>query len=342
MLYERSPSVDFRNLLKPSGPLNFLVSGFHDWVPNDPRALDPQFRKDDTLSFYHGLTSLMQVGLISQNGADQHVLLTADKAYSGARHYKLLMKEWPISSSTVADLKQLIPEYMSSAADSALDRYYKNQKEGFWQNQLSLSFGFHWKPGMDWLVVDREAMISYKEVEIQDRPEDAIRKEYQKVRDHLQNQDPITWGQPQNRSFGNKLDFLALGPTGELWCLELKHGADTGKIYWAQLQVATYRDLWRQAADTLLAEIRNLVEAKVEVGLLPKEALQRVPGTSDGFRCVLAAVVVAAPNEQSQCWQLSKEVLNAAQGLLDDKTAVDVPFFDVRSKEDPAPIHRVL
>ena len=58
MRFARRLSQPFRDLLLPSGPLNFLVRDFRGWIDGDRFAVDAQLREGDKLMFYHGTTVL--------------------------------------------------------------------------------------------------------------------------------------------------------------------------------------------------------------------------------------------------------------------------------------------
>ncbi|MFO0905726.1 MAG: hypothetical protein U0939_22150 [Pirellulales bacterium] len=327
MRYARRLTRSFSDLLLPPGPLHFLVRDFRRWIDGDSFALDLQLREGDKLMYYHGTTVLLTV---AYDGKAEEVALSAASAYGNVPGYQDLMRRWPVNEHE--KLLELVPEYLRSAVAFSGPQFYRNGQEGYWQNRLALAFGPDWKRGMDWLIIDREAVIGFNNDAERSAIQDPIQQKYLAVRASLQQEDPSLWGKPDNKGLGAESDFLALGPDGELFVIELKHGSNASGIYWGRLQVAVYGDIFRSALDEIANDIRELTAQKVELGLLPNEALPRIPST--GFRTVIPVLIVAEPNDASSCWERLRDVL----GRCPEANAL---LVEVRNKLDPAPIPRV-
>lgn len=145
----------------------------------------------------------------------------------------------------------------------------------------------------------------------------------------LQEQDSTRWGKNEGKKFGNECDFPAIGPSGELFCIERKHGSKASGVYWGPLQVSVYRDLFETALGAITEGIKSLVKQKVLLGLLPQDALSRLP--QGEFRKVVPVLAVAAPNEQSACWEMLGEVMRNSSGR-------GVIVTEIRNYSDPAPV----
>ncbi len=325
MRYARRLSPRFLDHLE-NGPLRFLVSNVSSWNPADPYAFDLQIREGDRLMYYHGTTALLT---IRHDPGDGVLECTASSTYTQAAGYEHLMKRWPATDQD--SLCTLVPTYLVSAASLAKDGYYRNREEGYWQNRLCFAFSQNWCPGMDWLIIDREAVVGFGSDSERRSVLDPIQVKYQKVKDDLQRSDPKTWGQPNAKGLGIECDLLALGPSGELYCIELKHGSNASGVYWGCLQVAVYREVFATALPHITDDIKTLVRQKVSLGLLPRQALSRLP--QGEFRNVLPILAIADPNDLSSCWTLLGEVM---RGCPDARTTV----AEIRNYEDPAPVIR--
>ncbi len=327
------PSMRYARRLSPlfvdhlvNGPLRFLISDFSLWNPADPFALDLQVREGDRLMYYHGTTALLTIGHDSATGL---LDISASSAYAQASGYEDLIRKWrPVH---LESSNSLLPQYLLSAAAMSRDGYYRNREEGYWQNRLCFGFGRNWRPGMDWLIIDREAVVGFGNDAERKSVLEPIQKKYLEVKESLQRGDPAKWGQPNGKGLGNECDYLALGPSGELFCLELKHGANTSGIYWGCLQVAVYRDVFAAALRQITDDIKTLVHQKVTLGLLPREALSRLP--QGEFRRVVPVLVIADPNDDSSCWDLLDQV---SARCPDAPT----PVAEIRNYDDPAPVIR--
>lgn len=294
---------------------------------SDAYAIDFHLREGDRLMLYHGTTALLTVQL---DRSTNRIKYSAAEAYSRACGFQELMQAWPESDWNRS--VGLTPQYLTSAITIAKDGDYRNQAEGYWQNRLSLAFGSRWCPGMDWLIIDREAVVGFTNSTEKQDSLAPLKRKYQSVRDQFCEQDSGKWGSLSTKGFGDECDFLALGPAGELFCIELKHGSNTSGIYWGCLQVAVYRDLFERALDQITEDVKLLVRQKIQLGLLPLQADQRIP--EGAFRTVQPVLAVADPNDRSACWKRLEEVMLSC---ADAKCTV----VEIRNYQDPAPIPRL-
>jgi hypothetical protein len=299
-------------------------------VPSDANAIDVQLRESDLIQYYHGTVCLLQVqyhGGTIRGGGTASVFCQMPELIE-------LSAPCPVSDAgAVARFAATIQAYLPAAAafiDARSPQYYANQREGYWQNRLALAFGRNWQPGMDWLVIDREAVIGFEGSAQQSQALSPAEQPYLGIRRLLQEEKPGTWGQPSEPdSLGNECDLLALGPDGELICIELKHGANASGIYWGPLQVCNYRDQFRAVLPAITSDILRLVKAKIQIGLLPATAGRRLP--TEQFRCVQGILAVAEPADHSGAWARLSE-------LMTRFPAARVPVVQVRSDQDPGPV----
>ncbi len=185
-----------------------------------------------------------------------------------------------------------------------------------------------------WLVVDREVVIEFDNDQEKVALLSGLTRPYLDIRDSLRQEAPGLWGTPDpSDSFGDELDFLALGPNGDLICIELKHGSNTSGIYWGPLQVAVYVDEFKWALRDISEDVNRLVKQKVILGLLPSDAELRLP-VSEGAS-VRGILAVADPDDRRSCWARLTELMTRFPSI---RTAV----AEIRSYRDPGVIPRVL
>ncbi len=327
--YPRYLSEEFLNLLVPGGPLNFLVSDHLRSAIPDRYALDLQLRDGNTLQYYHGTTSLLR---ISFEGT--RLLAEAANTYRNLPGFDDLFVACPLEPAALHTYERRLPSYLAAAYSAADPRWYGNKSEGYWQNRLSIGFGRDWRPGMDWLVLDREACIAFESRSAQDQLCNPHREKLLAIRQRLRSEDPVLWGTPSaDDSLGGKLDFLALGPDKELICVELKDGGNASGTYWGPLQACAYREDFRLVLDQVTEDIKRLLRQKIMLGLLPSEAANRIP--VEKFRQVECILAVAAPNDDSSCWDRLRDVMSRYPETR-------IPVVQVRSYEDPGLVLRAF
>jgi hypothetical protein len=300
-----------------SEQLEWITTLHRAGIGKEPWALDPQFRERSTYSLYHGTTRLLDIKFKKGNG--EELVFWAAQAYGeagapSASAHASLMKSWPIKDA--AGLEDLCREYLAKAIDTADVSKYQNRKEGYWQNRLALCYGGQWDLKKDWLIFDREVALGYANEEESTKAFAPVREKYEKVIKDLQAADPARFGTTDFK-VGNAIDLLALGPSNELVCIELKHGTNAAGVFWGAVQASAYRELLEPALPQVLEGIRRLVQQKVALGLLPPAALLWVP--EEKFSGVQAALAVAEPNPRSDCWkslELVQERLGAAKASV--------------------------
>ena len=154
--YRRFLGERLFNLLKPGEALSFLLDPVAGSEGLDQFALDVQLRRGDVIQYYHGTTCLLTI----TSGGD-FIQGEAAAAYQPVPGYADLTAPCPIKPDDLLRVRQSLAKYLPAAMRAADPRYYRNRKEGYWQNCLSVAFGRNWHPGMDWLIIDREVVIEF-------------------------------------------------------------------------------------------------------------------------------------------------------------------------------------
>ena len=305
--------------------LPLLLKKISDLNDETEYAFDIHFRENSELMVYHGGTCLLTIGV---SGIEQNKISFHSKSYGMkdgcASEFNLLKAVTTLDDVDAAANK--VCTFLSkviSTNNLVNDRYFGNLKEGYWSNRLSIALGRNWQPESEWLIVDRESVLGFDNSEDKKRFFTAYKDAVQSIKNKLQQSAPRVWGRPNEKSddhdFGDELDFLAIGPNKQLVCIELKHGTYTSGIYWGPLQAAVYRGVFSSQLEGISADIIKMVRQRVELGLLPKLALERLPET--GFACVEGVLAVAdyKSSKNSSCW---KKAVNVNDELRKTQKAV--------------------
>ncbi len=297
--------------LKPEGPLDFLIRD----LPNPDRdsyALDIQLREHDQVMYYHGTTRLLNLTFFAH---EHGVTFSPDAARAYAAAPKCTGAFGELSTLGTNDPVQAesaFGNYLQAAISVAGSRYYANKREGYWQNRLCIRYGPNSQADDDWLIIDRECVITFHDTQEKVDFYEPLVERYERIRDGLQERSPRRWGTPRatRERLGDELDILAVNREGDLLAIELKHGTNTKGIYWGPLQVGVYRDAFQAKIAELSPGVRRLVEQKTDLGLLPSHARKRLP---DGnFINVIPVLAIADPPPSKECWAMLGEVMTKA------------------------------
>ena len=338
--YDRALTVPLADL-KVGGAFNFLISDLPLWN-NDRYAFDVQIRENNKLMYYHGTTCLLTVKLVVKKGCLQV------RMKSGAYANKVGCADEYASLNALNNrndgvaLRNAFHAYLLAAAQASASKYYgKNQKEhehkeGYWQNRLCIAYGREWTPDAPWLVIDRECVIGFNKDSQNNNPSDDkdeyinnTIKPYLGIRKELQNLNKDKWGKDSSKSLGDELDLLALRNDGKLLAVELKHGGNVSGIYWGPLQACAYRDMFSGSLSSIAKPIAVLIKQKIELGLLPKEAM-KILDKAD-FKDIYAVLAVGAPKtkDSCSCWRQMEEVYCRLKAVKPD-SGLNLSFSHIR------------
>lgn len=313
--YDRFFSPNIFKALCPGAPLRFLIP---DVFSDNRDAIDVQLREKDKLFYYHGTTSLLTIKL-KEVGGNVQIKATADKIYKNCPEYEELMKTW--DKPAFGKLRDIFNSYLKSAMKVAKKDFFTETKEGYWQNRLCVSWGRTALPGEKYIIIDRECVIGFKIKRKKDTFYHSLNKPYADIKKGLQRTEPKTFGtiskvkgnSIRKNLFGDNLDMLALDERGNLTIIELKHGRNLSGICWGPLQTLVYRDAFRSKLPEITSGIRELVEQKIALGLLPEATRSRLP--LGGFPAVKALLVIAKPAEKN-IWEDKMKRVSSKAGVI--------------------------
>ena len=156
MYYNRILSDKFAALLEKNGDLRWLFI----YVKSN-KELDFLIGKNNTMewiSVYRGLSRILSIN--PYKNSDQ-LKLHAAQAYENIakdENLKIYGKQKPnkVFGKELDIILRRIEE------DSKFDRYYKNEKEGYFQNILSRKFGICGNADNKFVIIDKESVIGYE------------------------------------------------------------------------------------------------------------------------------------------------------------------------------------
>jgi len=259
MYYNRTISKGLANLFANGGGLRWLF----DFVKKH-KELDFLIGKNNSkewVSIYRGLTRI--ISLLPINNIT--VFIDADDKYKNISPN--LYGQKSVNENFQNDIENLITQIEQN---SQFDRYYKNKKEGYYQNELSKIYGICGSPNTDFVIIDKEAVIGYSNQAEKDNLLGNIQKKYKQLQREISVLNPERYGKDLGKkAIGNELDFLALDKNGNILLIEYKHGTNTSGIYLSPLQIGMYNDIFTSfPKNELECAVFEMLEQKQKIGLI--------------------------------------------------------------------------
>lgn len=318
MYYNRKLSDSFSKLLEPNGDLRWLF----DLVQKRP-DLDFLIGKNDSkewISIYRGLSRVLTIlktrkpDVIKLDGADAY-----KKISNGLYGQKKL------SENFCSELTSLV---IAVSNDSKFDRYYNNKKEGYFQNELSRKFGICGKSNEDFVIIDKEAVIGYENMQEKNKLYGKIRERYKILQRDLSQKDAKRYGKNlDKKAIGNELDFLALDKQGNLLLIEYKHGTNTSGIYLSPLQIGIYFELFNQFPRVELEKsVFEMLEQKKRIGLInPK---WNTPNIKD----IVPVLIISEYNDRSLAKIKYQEVMDFVRAKKGGSFLASIKTYNYTTK----------
>lgn len=301
MYYNRTLSSAFASLIEPKGPMRWL----YDYVKIS-KELDFLIGKNNAhewISIYRGLSRLITITptnnseMIRIDGADKYKHLANSHALN---LYGQHAASYHFQSALDTLAKQV-------AADPVFNRYYNNMKEGYYQNHFSRRYGILSQPQDPMVIVDKEAVIGYKDKEEKSKVFGTLQNNYEELLKAVSHTNAARYGQDLNeRSIGNELDFLALDSWGNVLLIEFKHGSNTSGIYLSPLQIGLYYDLFTQLGRQELNQaICDMLQQKQRIGLVHPN--WKIPSINN---CIIPVLIISEYNNKSSAKVKFNEILD--------------------------------
>jgi hypothetical protein len=259
MYYNRTISKGLAKLLENGGELRWLFN----FVKNH-KELDFLIGKNNAkewVSIYRGLTRIISVLPINSSA----IFINADNKYKNITPN--LYGQKSINDNFQNDIEILITQIDQN---SQFDRYFKNKKEGYYQNELSKIYGICGSPDTDFVIIDKEVVIGYSNRAEKDSLLGSIQQKYKQLQREISILNPERYGNDLGKkAIGNELDFLALDKDGNILLIEYKHGTNTSGIYLSPLQIGMYNDIFTSfPKKELETAVLEMLEQKQKIGLI--------------------------------------------------------------------------
>lgn len=296
MYYNRTISKELSGLLENTGHLRWLF----DFVKIH-KELDFLLGKNSSkewISVYRGLTSIISIFLID----NESILVEANVKYKNISSNLFGKKN--IKQNFQNEIENLITQIEQN---SKLDRYYKNKKEGYYQNELSRMFGICGKTDADFVIIDKEAVIGYSDQAEKDILLGSIQQKYKQLQKEISQLNPERYGKDlRKKSIGNELDFLALDKYGNILLIEYKHRTNTSGIYLGPLQIGMYYDIFTNFPKVDLEKaVFEMLEQKQKIGLI--NPIWKKPNF---IRDIIPVLIISEYNYNSSAKIKFNEILN--------------------------------
>ena len=257
------------------------------------------------ISVYRGLSRIIRIykgkrnNVIRIDGADAYMSL----AWSlGTNIYTNKVDKFTNFEDYLKTLLERVTD------DNRFDRYYNNKKEGFYQNVLSRKFGINSNRGDDFVIIDKEVVIGYKDQDEKNHIFGEKQGKYRNLLEYISKLDADRYGKDlERKAIGNELDFLAWKSDGTLLLIELKHGTNTSGIYLSPLQIGLYTELfekYQKEVPDFYDKLKKMVEQKQRMGLIHKE--WQIPAKITSIKPML---IISEYNPNSSCMVKFGEIL---------------------------------
>ena len=303
MYYNRKISNSFSELLEDDGKLRWLF----DFVKKQPE-LDFLIGKNNSkewISIYRGLSRVLTITKTRKTDVIK---------LDGANAYKSILPnlygEKSISTIFENELEQTIE---TVSLNKKFDRYYKNEKEGYYQNILSRKFGICGKKNDDFVIIDKEAVIGFTNQKEKDVFINKILPKYKKLQSDISFLNSKRYGKNlRKKAVGNELDFLALDKDGNVLLIEYKHGKNTSGIYLSPIQIGMYNDIFINfPRKELKKAVFEMLEQKQKIGLINPN--WRKPKT---IKNIIPVLIISEYNYKSSAKQKFDEIFSFSKKQL--------------------------
>ncbi|MBN1184311.1 MAG: hypothetical protein JXB49_18620 [Bacteroidales bacterium] len=303
MYYNRKISDSFSKHIEDDGSLRWLFK----YVKNH-KELDFLIGKNNStewISVYRGLTRLLT---IHPTDNTETIRISADKKYKNMSPQMYEIKS--IHNNFQKDIQSLITLIEKNPK---FDRYYKNEKEGYYQNELSRRYGIFSTPKDDFVIIDKEAVIGYSTQNEKDEIFGRTQMKYKLLQKEISNFNSKRYGKNlQNKAIGNELDFLALDKKGNLLLIEYKHGTNTSGIYLSSLQIGLYYDIFTHYPVNKLEEaVFDMLVQKQKIGLINPDWPK-----PDSLKKLIPVLVISEFNKRSSAKEKFDEILRFTRNKL--------------------------
>lgn len=269
--YDRTMDSIIYNQIKEGGQYHWMIH----YVKEHPE-LDFQTgsnRSNSWFSIYRGTSKIIK---IEKNGKNK---------ISYEEKYHKLCPEYYEDTTESVHLNTLLDKLK---VDLTLSRYYGDEStgkktEGYYQNLIARRYTFLNKPDDEFIIIDKELVIGFRDKVTKMRIFDKIDAELKYLLEYKFR--PLLKSLRKNvaTTYG-EVDFLGLNWNGDLIIMELK-GDDPQKTFTSPIQVGFYQRLLSQVLEDypdLYKNIACMLKQKVSLGLVTIPEGRSIPKSLSG------------------------------------------------------------
>ena len=279
MYYDRSMSLDLENLILKD--YKWLI----DEVIKRPE-LDFQTgsnENDTWFSIYRGTGRILTIN-------------ASGKIFAASKYMELS------PSFYITPDKSGLDDLLSKIArDRNLGRYYigadGKRKEGYYQNLISRRYSLFCEPEDDFVIIDKEFVLGYRNQTIKEGLSRPIVDKYDGIIHSLSEKYDYCRNIHQP---GTECDFVGLTRHGDILLLELKRHEDTTKIYLSPIQAGKYDDLTtefvKRFPDDFCHNVLEMVKQKIRMGILKPK--WEIPSKLSG-KIIPSVIVGGNPSKEA-------------------------------------------
>lgn len=303
MNYNRKISSTFSSIIEDGGELRWL----YNFVKgnNELDFLIGKNKSKEWISIYRGLSRVLTITKTKEIN-----IVKLD----GAKAFKTILPKLYGKKSTSAIFKKELEHLINSVSkDEKFDRYYKNKKEGYYQNILSRKYGICGNKNDDFVIVDKEAVVGYLNKKEKDTEFHKIQPKYKQLQKDISLKNSKRYGKNNDKkSAGNELDFLALDKNGNILLIEYKHGTNTSGIYLSPIQIGMYYDIFTNLPrkDLEKAVFEMLIQ-KQKIGLICPNWV--IP---EKIKNIIPVLIISEYNYKSSAKQKFDEIFTFSKKQL--------------------------
>lgn len=269
--YDRTMDSVISDQVKEGGQYHWMIQ----YVKEHPE-LDFQTgsnRSNSWFSIYRGTSKIIK---IEKRGKSK---ISYEKKY-----YDLCPEYYEDTTESVY-LNTLLDKLK---ADIALSRYYRNEltgkkTEGYYQNLIARRYTFLNKPDDEFIIIDKEFVIGFRDKATKKRILDKIDAEIKNLLENEFRPSLKSLRKNVTTTYG-EVDFLGLNWNGDLIIMELK-GDDPQKTFTSPIQVGFYQRLLSQVLEKypdLYKNIVSMLKQKVDLGLVTIPEGRFIPKSLSG------------------------------------------------------------
>lgn len=321
MYYNRTIQEDFAKQLMVGGQLRWLF----DYVKahSDLDLLTVKNKDREFINIYRGLTKIMSI--CKTNNPNQ-VTVEAHKTYE-----KLCPSAYGMKTiSSISDKSiEFIRKHLEDKGEN--DSNYGKKKEGYYQNELSRKFGICGSVDSDFVIIDKEAVAGYANVNERKELLGPMVDDYKKLQSKIWSIDSKRYGKNlKDKSIGNELDFLAITKEGDLLLIEYKDGSNASGIYLSPLQIGLYFDIFKFLSTKidLNQSVIEMLEQKKRIGLInPRWKTPKLSGK------IIPVLIISNPNYRSSAYEKFQEILDICKKEKGDEFLKDLRTYSYKSSD---------